>query len=315
MTGDVMKDQLLKTSIDKIHLLGFGAWQLASFSDSDEVSLKKGVDLIKEAVIQGINFFDTAPNYGLGLSETIIGAGLKGIRDRVFINTKVGHHVDDTTDFDPLKMRLSIEGSLERLQTTYLDSVILHNPPRDLLKGSPKHFEMFETLKKERKIRTCGVSIDTLEEFEIALDNPYVDVIEIMFNMMFQEPKVLFEKAQKKGILLIIKIPLDSGWLTGKYDQKAVFHDIRSRWTENDKFTRFKLVQAFKEMTSEKNMIKNALAFIKSFKEVTVIIPGIKDLKHLYSHIECITYDLPKDEKEKIESFYEHEIRHLHLPW
>ena len=310
-----MRDQLLKTSIDNIHLLGFGTWQLASFSDIYEIGIKKGVDLIKEAVNQGINFFDTAPNYGLGLSETIIGEGLKGIRDRVFINTKVGHHVDDTTDFDPLKMRLSIEGSLERLQTTYLDSVILHNPPRDLLKGSLKHFQMFETLKKERKIRAYGVSIDTLEEFEIALDNPYVDVIEIMFNMMFQEPKVLFEKAQRKGILLIIKIPLDSGWLTGKYDHKAVFHDIRSRWSENDKFTRFKLVQAFKEMTSEKNMIKNALAFIKSFKEVTVIIPGIKDLKHLYSHLECIKYDLPIDEKEKIESFYEHEIRHLHLPW
>jgi aryl-alcohol dehydrogenase-like predicted oxidoreductase len=310
-----MKDKSLKDSVKKINKLGFGACQLSNHHDFIGLDDISGVNLVREAIKNGINFFDTAPNYGLGTSERVIGEGIKGKRDDVYINTKFGHHVDDTRDFDALKIKKSIEGSLVRLQTNYLDSVLLHNPDMDILKGKQQHFEVLESLKEEGKIRAYGVSIDTLSEFEIALDIPNIDVVEIMFNMIHQEPKFLFEKAKEKNILLIIKIPFDSGWLTGKYHLDTVFDDIRSRWSKKDISIRYALIEELKEIVTEKNMIKNALAFIKSFDAVNVIIPGIKNIEQLYSNCEAITYDLPIKDKYNIEYFYEEKIKQLNLPW
>jgi len=99
---------------------------------------------------------------------------------------------------------------LERLQTTYIDSVILHNPPREILDGKTRHKEEFQRIKRIGKIRGYGVSIDTLEELELVLNNWDVDVIEILFNIMNQSPKYLFDKVNERGILLSIKVPLDS---------------------------------------------------------------------------------------------------------
>lgn len=310
-----MRDKSIKESVKKINLLGFGAWQLSNHHDFNGLDYISGVKLVQEAIKNGINFFDTAPNYGLGTSEKVIGDAVKGRRDEVFINTKFGHHTDDTVDFDVSKMIHSIEGSLNRLQTTYLDSVILHNPEMDILKGNQGHYDELEKIKSEGKIRSYGVSIDTLEEFDIALKIPKIDVIEIMFNLIHQDPKVLFKKAKEKNILLIIKIPFDSGWLTGKYHSDIVFKDIRSRWNKQDKIIRHNLVEKFKKITSEKNMIKNALAFIKSFKEIDVIIPGIKNIDQLYSNLECINYELPINEKNRLENLYESYIKQLNIPW
>lgn len=118
-----------------ISRLGFGAWPLGSKHHRQQMSIADGVSLVQSAFNQGINFFDTAPNYGLGLSETILGIALKDVRKSVVINSKFGHHEDDTYDFSENSIRLSVERSLKRLQTNYLDSLLLHNPSMDILAG------------------------------------------------------------------------------------------------------------------------------------------------------------------------------------
>lgn len=173
----------------EVSILGFGAWPLGNTSHGITMSDQEGIALVKEAVACGINFFDTAPNYALGRSETLLGKALVGIREHVVINSKFGHHVDDTLNFDESLIESSIRSSLHRLQTSYLDSVILHNPPLHVLKGETSHFVILEQLKQSGVIRGYGVSIDTLQELECTLKYLNVDVIELLFNVFSQSTR------------------------------------------------------------------------------------------------------------------------------
>ena len=171
----------------KVNRLGFGSWQLGNTEFWGYMSVEDGVQLVKHAIKKGINFFDTAPGYASGMSETIIGMAIKDQRDRVVINTKFGHTADGETDFSVFSLRKQISESLERLQTDYIDSLLLHNPGFDILEGKTLHVQELKKLKEEGLIRAFGVSIDTKEEFDTVLDHLEIDVIEILFNVFFQD--------------------------------------------------------------------------------------------------------------------------------
>ena len=295
----------------QVSTLGFGAWQLG-YVQSDE----EGVRLVKEAYDSGITFFDTAPNYGLGRSEKLIGSALSSVRENVTINSKFGHHVDDRIDFDVSLLRPSIKGSLNRLNTTYLDSVILHNPGWDILLGKTKHFEVLKQLKEEGLIKAYGVSIDTLEELRAVLNTLEVDVIELMFNIFEQSTREHFKYIKERNIALIIKVPLDSGWLSGKYNPETQFKDIRSRWTDEDKKRRSELVNALKGIVDEKTPLTHyALGYIWSYEAVTTVIPGIRSHIHLADHIASWKYSFDTQLREKFEAFYDKHIKDNPLPW
>lgn len=299
----------------KQNRLGFGGWQLGNTDFWGYMSVEDGVKLVKDAINLGVHFFDTAPGYAQGLSETIIGMATQGVRDQVIINTKIGHTADGETDFSVFSMREQIYSSLERLQTTYLDSVLLHNPQMDILEGKTRHFEEFEVLKEEGLIKKYGVSIDTYEEFEAVLNHLQVDVVEILFNIFFQEPSKLFKKAHEKGIEIIAKVPLDSGWLTGKYDEFSEFEGIRMRWDDETIERRAALVSELKKITKKPDLTRYAMAFILSYPEVTYVIPGIKDIHHLKDHLKHVDFKLSSEMKEAFEKLYDDKIKDDPLYW
>jgi len=295
--------------------LGFGGWQLGNTDFWGFMSVEDGVELVKESISLGVHFFDTAPGYASGLSETIIGMAIQDQREKVFINTKIGHTADGETDFSVFSMREQIFSSLERLQTSYLDSVLLHNPPMDILEGKTRHVEEFELIKSEGLIKNFGVSIDTFEEFETVLNHLDVDVIEILFNVFFQEPARLFKQAHEKGIKIIVKVPLDSGWLTGKYDEFSEFEGIRMRWDDDTISRRASLVSDLKSITRTSDLTRYAMAFILSYPEVSYVIPGIKDIEHLKQHLKHIDFKLSSDMKEAFMQLYEKKIKDDPLYW
>ena len=198
-----MKYRNFKRINKEISILGFGGWQLGNSEFWGDMSYESGVALVKEAVSKGINFFDTAPGYSQGLSEKIIGESIKGFRDKVFINTKFGHNADGTSDFSVSSIEKAIESSCERLQTDYIDSVILHNPEMYILEGKTEHFVELDRLKRQGKIKSYGVSVDSLNELTTIIKNIEVDVIEVMFNIMHQEVIEVFEEIEKRGILCV----------------------------------------------------------------------------------------------------------------
>lgn len=294
--------------------IGFGGWQLGNKENWTDMSFSDGVALVKEAYERGINIFDTAPNYAEGMSEEILGEALKDVRERVFINTKFGHSKEGM-DFSEEAIEKSIKSSMERLKTKYLDSVILHNPPKEILMGKTNHESVFKSLKAQGMIKHWGVSIDHLEELQLVLDSLDVDVIELMFNINHQEVKHLFNEIKKRSIILIIKIPLDSGWLTGKYDESSTFEGIRSRWSKEDILVRANIIKKIKDIVKQDDLVPVAISFILSFSAVTAVIPGIRKQSHLNSCIDASRYMIHPNTKKALEDLYETLIAPLNIPW
>lgn len=299
----------------KISEIGFGAWQLGGTGTWGIMTKEEGINLVKEAVNLGVTLFDTAPGYGSGNSESILGEALFESRDNVFINTKIGHGPNGEYEFTKEGLMTSIDRSMGKLKTTYLDSVILHNPERYILEGNTDLFVELEKYKKKGIIGGYGVSIDTIEELRIALDNLDVDVIEIMFNIMHQEVKTLFDEISKRNILLIIKVPLDSGWLTGKYNEHSTFDGIRSRWSEYDIKTRANIIGKIKRIVNSETLVLAALRFILSFDAISSVIPGTKSVEQLTMNISSSDDELSPQIKKELELLYEEHIKNVSTPW
>ena len=309
-----MRRKLGNTGIE-VSEVGFGAWQLGNTREDGSTG-QKAVELVHKAIDLGCNFFDTAPNYALGKSEEILGKALKNKREDVVINSKFGHSPEDKIDFNPDLIRDSVAGSLKRLQTDYLDSLLLHNPPFEALEGKTEHFDILVELKSEGKIKAYGASVDTSKEIFALLNNTDAQVIEIMFNIFHQEPKKAFAEASKKGVGLIVKVPLDSGWLTGKYDSSSSFTGIRERWSEAEITRRSELVDDVRKIKDEDtSMVHEAISFILSYPEISTVIPGVRNTEQLNHNLVARDLRLEDSKLKDYEKLYNDKIKDNPLNW
>lgn len=309
------KKQLGKTGLN-VSQVGFGAWQLGNLKDWGEMSDQEAAKLVHEAIELGCNFFDTAPNYGLGKSETILGEAFKGRREEVVINSKCGHHTDDAQSFDPKRLVESVDGSLNRLQTDYLDSLLLHNPPFDALSQTSEAYGVLEDLKRQGKIKAYGASVDTGKEVDQIITETNSDVIEVMFNIFHQEPLEAIKRAYDKGVGVIAKVPLDSGWLSGKYDATSSFTGIRSRWSEAEIRERSERVQNVRKIISDnQSMASVALQYILSFDAFASVIPGARNREQLRQNLSAAHKSLNGRIKQQLHDLYETKVKQLNLNW
>ena len=307
----------IKDSIN-ISEIGLGAWQLGQNSGWKSMTEIEAIKLVHKSLDFGINFFDTAPNYGHGTGEERLGKALKDVdRSKIVINTKFGHTHTGTLNFSSNYIRESLEGSLKRLQVEYVDSLIIHNPPSEYFDGSKNdHYEILDKLIEEGKIRAYGASLDTYDDIKLLMDTTNSKVIETFFNIFHQDTLRGFEKAQNKEVGIIVKIPLDSGWLTGKYNAESRFNDIRSRWSKEDIETRAKLVNKVKSIIgTEENLAQIAIAFCLAYDAVSTVIPGNVNIEQLTSNVQSTDISISRSLIEKLEKLYQSEIKKLNLPW
>lgn len=293
--------------------LGFGAWQLGN-SLWSKMTFDEGVALVKEAFKHGITVFDTAPGYGNGESERILGEALKGNREKVFISSKFGHNADGSSDFRSSSIRKAIEETLTRLKTTYLDSLLLHNPGSEILSHQTDHFEVMESLKQEGLIHHYGVSIDSYDELKQVLEIEGITIIEILLNVLNQGALSLIEKAYEKGIIILAKVPLDSGWLSGKYNESSQFEGIRSRWSKETIARRASLVTMLKELIYPEDILKVSMAFLYHIPGV-IVIPGTTKLEQLRTNVENELYQITDARFNQLRDFYLDWIEKEPLPW
>lgn len=302
----------------KVSVIGIGAWQLGESKDWKSMTEDESVNLVERALDEGINFFDTAPNYGLGTSEIRLGKALKNTnREKIVINTKFGHSSEGVVDFSSSQIQKSLEGSLKRLQTDYVDSIIIHNPPSKFLDGNQTdHYEILERLKEEGKIKEYGASLDTYEDMKLLMETTDSKVIEVFFNILHQDTERAFGLAKEKEIGIIVKIPLDSGWLSGKYNAESTFEDIRKRWTKNNIETRAHLVDRIKEiLKDEEHLTEKSISFCLEFDTVSTVIPGSKSIDQLLQNINSLQYPIQKETIIQLQEFYKNEVVRLNLPW
>ena len=298
--------------------IGLGTWQLGKDSGWQGMSTKDALGIVESALEYGINFFDTAPNYGYGTSEERLGKAIKGVdRSKIVINTKFGHTVSGITNFSSDYIRESLEGSLKRLGVDYVDTLIIHNPPLAYLDGNKNdHYQVLERLMEEGKIKAYGASLDTYQEMKLFMDTTNAKVIEAFFNMLHQDASRAFDLAIKKEVGIIVKIPLDSGWLSGKYNAESTFDDIRSRWSRQDIQTRANLVNRVKEIVHAKDdLAQKAISFCLAYDAVSTVIPGNASIAQLTSNVASINNPVSRELVEKLEDFYINEVKELKLPW
>src|SRR5215211_1266004 len=268
--------------------IGLGAWQLAN------------------------------PDWGIDdKSEALLGEGLKSVRTDIILCTKFGHTAEGVTDFGTAAIRPSIEASLHKLQTDYLDIVLMHNPPREMMDGRiASQYEEFEKLKAEGKIREYGVSLDWREEVEMVVDTTKSRALELFFNALYQEPLPAFQKAYENGVGIIVKVPLDSGWLSGRYRKGHQFDDIRKRWPPEVVARRSELVEQFAALIPKgTSMTHAALQFILAQPQVSTIIPGAKSAEQALDNFAAADKQLSSEVVQSMYNLWEREILSDPLPW
>lgn len=308
-----MRQRTLGSTGLQVSEIGLGAWQLGNETDWDGPRREESLEIVAEALRRGITTFDTAPGYAGGRSETILGEALADERrEDLVIVSKFGH----TDGWDADRIRPSIEGSLERLRTDHLDAVLLHNPPFDLHDGSAPHYAEFDRLRDEGLIRSYGVSLDDVPEFERVIDTTGSQVCEVFFNAFGQHLLTSMQRAAEAGIGLVIKVPLDSGWLSGRYSASTRFDDVRQRWSPEVIERRAALLERFEALLPDGvSTLHAALRFCLAFDCVSTVIPGCRSVQQTIDNAEASGETLPTGTVEAIQALWKDEIADDPLGW
>ncbi|MBW8201572.1 aldo/keto reductase [Flagellimonas abyssi] len=324
--------KLGKTGIE-VSEISLGTWQVggkwgSGFNDA------LAEQIINEAIDDGVNFIDTADVYEAGASEAAVGRVVRSRSEEVFVATKCGRQINPHVNegYTPEVLRKYVEDSLKNTGMECLDLIQLHCPPTEVY-YRPEIFELFDRLKDEGKIKNLGVSIEKIEEGLKAIEYPNVKTVQIIFNMFRQRPlELFFEQARKKDIGIIVRVPLASGLLTGKFSQDSTFDEEDHRNFNRDgaafdKGETFSGVpfnvglEAVNELKTifpdRENLAPIALRWILDFPEVSCIIPGASKVEHLNSNINAAELPpLTKKEKVAVNDIYEKYIKkHVHQLW
>lgn len=266
--------------------IGFGAWAIGGNSHGNSYGTtddRTSLAAIRKALDLGCNFFDTADVYGFGHSEQLLAKGLRGLRDRVIIATKVGadfYRGAGLQNFAPDYLAFALQASLERLQTDYIDIYQLHNPSLRLIEH-PETYQALQEFKREGKIRAWGISIFDPTEGLTAITVGQPDCLQVAYNIFNPKPAgQLFTKALEVGCAIIAREPLANGFLSGKYDEDAQFEagDIRHHWRREYVRARVRAAQALKVLFKDRNetLCQLALRYVLANPAVSLTIPGIK---------------------------------------
>lgn len=217
--------------------IGLGTWQLGeSFGQlSDETAN----EILKTARGAEVNFWDTADVYGGGQSERRIGE----FRDKkgVFVATKLGRNGEifpNKTGYNKKNIKESLAGSLKRLGVETLDLAQLHTIPTEVL-ADGEVFTIMDDLRDAGMMRNWGASVENVEEALLAMKSDGCTTLQIIFNLFRQDYITeVFPTAQKRNVGIIVRLPLASGLLSGKWtrDTKFASTDHRNFNANGEKF-------------------------------------------------------------------------------
>ena len=292
----------------QISAMGLGCWAIGGTwywldgpggwgeTDDDE-----SVRAIQAALDLGVNFFDTAANYGTGHSERILARGLKGRRDQAVIATKFGFHVDEAakrvslrTDDHLLHVRQECEASLHRLNTDVIDLYQLHVWDYPLEKV-PAMVDLLESLVKEGKIRYYGWSTDSVQGARLFAQGKHCVAIQHDLNVIMDAPEML-ALCEELDLASVNRSALARGALSGKYTRDTVFpeNDVRTDSWSRDHFfapTLSQLDSIREILTSNgRTLVQGALAWIWARSEKTIPIPGFKTVAQVEENAKAMEF-------------------------
>ena len=226
-------EKIMLASGFEITKLGLGAWAIGGGSWWGENDDQQSIDTVHEALSLGINLVDTAPAYGFGHSEEVVGRAIAGRRDKVILTTKCGLNWDEDRqgsphlvrdgrsvhrNLTPASLRKDLENSLRRLGTDYIDVYITHwqAAPEFPVPVAETMAALME-MKKQGKIRAIGASnVDEATVREYAKHGT-LDLIQERYTMLDRKTEKLFGVCRELGVAIMAYSPLEQGLFTGKY--------------------------------------------------------------------------------------------------
>jgi len=328
-----MKYRKLGKTGFEVSEISLGTWQVGGKwgSKFDHTLAEK---ILLEAIDGGVNFIDTADVYSDGESERAVGKIAAHAGSRIYIATKCGRQIQphNNKGYTPAALRGYVEDSMRRLGVECIDLIQLHCPPVEVL-YRPEIFGEFEKLKEEGKILNLGVSVEKVEEAVKAIEFDNVTTIQIIYNIFRQRPQdKFFAMAKEKNVGLIIRVPLASGLLSGKFSASTKFSPGDHRFFNRngmmfDKGETFagvpyekglqvvdRLTKLFPENTPLAHV---ALRWILMRDEVSCIIPGASSPEQVTTNLKAGDFPSITDEQmNTIKEIYDEDIKPLvHHLW
>ena len=306
--------------------ISLGTWQVGGkWGSKFDPDLADSI--IREAIDGGVNFIDTADVYSDGESEKAVGKAVSESGARVYVATKCGRKISPHVNrgYTPAVLRDYVESSLKRIDTECLDLIQLHCPPTEVY-YRPEIFGEFEKMKQEGKILNLGVSVEKVEEAMKAIEYDNVTTIQIIYNIFRQRPhEKFFAMAREKDAGLIIRVPLASGMLSGKFGPDTMFAPGDHRFFNRngmmfDKGETFagvpyeaglRAVARLRDLFPVSTALAHvALRWILLREEVSCIIPGASSSDQVKTNIEAYSIpDFTDDQLQAVNLIYEEEIK------
>jgi len=289
----------------KVSAIGLGTWVFGGKFWGGSVE-KNCLEAVLCAEDCGINLIDTAPVYGQGRSENIVGRAIKAKRSHWIVATKCGlvSHGKYIHDLSPQSIRQELELSLKRLQVEYIDLYQCHWP--DPTTSIEKTIEALMSFKKEGKIRYIGLSNFPKELFERACRVREIATGQNEYSLLNRGiEQELFPFLRERSIGLLAYGPLGGGILTGKYKEPPVFHGADARgffykYYEGEAFDHTQhLIDHLKKLGKPLNQI--AINWVRQQEGVASVLVGCRDTKHVKENVEAVQWRLSSEELNHIE--------------
>jgi aryl-alcohol dehydrogenase-like predicted oxidoreductase len=287
-------------------VIGFGAWAAGKtgWGDVDERAI---VEAIQTAYDLGVNFFDTAPFYGYGESERILGKTLKSVRDKVIFATKFGIVWDTkggfVIDVSRKNILREIDESLKNLGTDYIDLYQVHWP--DHKTPIQETMETLSELVQSGKIRYIGVSNFTVEQMEEARKYARVVSLQSQYNLLQRGvEQAEYPYVERVGMGFIPYSPLAQGLLTGKFtkETKIPENDVRRQFNPLFKDGEFEAnvekVEKIRTIADRyhKPMAQVAVNWLLAKPAVATVITGAKNKEQVIQNVAAAEWKLlPED--------------------
>ena len=319
-----MRYKHFKNAGADISALTVGTWGIAGANSAGvswgDVDTKESIAAVRRMVENGVNMVDTAPIYGEGHSEEVVGQALKGIRDKVYLTTKFGSYINHFTgtsvrDCKYNTVEREIDESLKRLQTDYIDFYVMHWP--DVNTPIEETMAAVNMLKEKGKIRFIGMSNSPKELIMEAQKYAKIDVIQPPFSMVNQTERELMEWAETQGIGTMTYGSLGAGILTGairecpEYDPKdmrLVFYPFFKEPTFSKIMELLKTLDAIAE-EHEKPVAQVSINWSTQKSFVSTALTGVNTPAQADENCSAFDWELTEEEIARIDR----EIKRLEI--
>ena len=296
-----MKYRVLGSTGLRVSVIGLGTWQFGG-EWGKEFGQDEVQAIFRRARELEINLIDTAECYGDHTSERLIGEALSSVGDRSgwIIATKFGHKFlrpfERTEPREPADVRRQVEESLRALQTDYIDILQYHSWGDEDFFRDDVMAELGK-LRDEGKFRFLGNSVgkNTNTRQVAASRQRGIEVVQIIYNRLQREPEqTTFPICREQSLGVLARVPLASGYLSGKYEPGHRFDEseVRGHWHRPEQREQWlREVQQIRKSEYERevdpaevSMATWALAWCLRHAAVTSAIPGVKDAQQVESN-------------------------------